>query len=124
MRRGSLVLLVLGGAGCSTPTAVQVVVRNQADSFEFHSTALSKATDPRFYTWQNSGTQATVTLSTTSSGGTGRVIIRDAANVVVFDSGLEPALSELTQVGTAGSWHISITLTEFTGTLVLSVVKI
>jgi hypothetical protein len=122
--RGTVLFLALGSGGCTNPTAVQVLVHNEPDNFQFNATAVSKANDPRSYSWPNSGTQATVTLSTMSSGGGGRIVIRDAANAVVFDTALQPDLSQLTEVGAAGVWHISITFTDFIGTLELFVVKL
>ena len=102
----------------------QPEVTNAADNFQLQATGVTRVTHSRIYTWQNSGTRATVNHSTTTTGGTTRIIIRDAADAVVYDKALSPSLTEATTAGTAGAWHIEMVLTNYSGTLNFRVQKL
>ncbi len=69
------------------------------------------------YTWSNTGTQATVNHSTTTTAGSARLVIRDSANTLVYDETLVPSLNEPTLAGVAGNWTIQLILSGYSGTL-------
>jgi len=73
-------LAAAAGACTSNPTTgVQIEVRNDSDNFQFHATALSQGSDLRSYTWQNSGTRATLDITIQGSAGSVHLEVRDAA---------------------------------------------
>jgi hypothetical protein len=135
-------------AGCNESTAPEfdLTVANNPDDFVAQSASVVGGTLDREYTWQNSGTRANVTDVTIINGGVARVVIRDAANVVVYDRAVtyapgEPTqarvagsvrladlpISEVsgpTQVGVAGAWRIEILLSGFSGSLNVRVQKL
>ena len=71
-------------------TGVQIEVRNDAE---------------------NSGTRATLDLTTEGSAGTVHLVVRDAANATVYDADLPANLVTSSALGTAGNWHVNVTLT-------------
>ena len=95
----------------------QPEVSNVADNFQLQATNVATVTATRTYTWQNTGTRATVNHSTTLTGGTIHLTIRDAAGTVVYDKGLVPSLNEPTSVGTAGSWTVVVSMTGYSGSI-------
>jgi hypothetical protein len=99
-------------------------INNTTDSFQLQATGVTNRTASLTYDWQNSGTQATVNHSTSTTRGSARVIIRDAANAVVYDKALVPSLTETTAAGTAGVWRIELVLTDYSGSLNFRVQKL
>jgi hypothetical protein len=123
---GVALLGALVWAGCSSNpvTGVQIEVRNDADNFQYHATALNQQNDVHSYTWQNSGTRATLDLTTDRSAGTVHLVVRDAANATVYDADLPANLVTSTTLGTAGSWHVNVTLTGYTGNVAILISKL
>jgi hypothetical protein len=109
------VIVIMAACNESTAPAFELTVSNNPDDFIAQSVSVLNESLDREYAWQNSGTRATVTHATTVDGGIARIVIRDAANVVVYDRNLLSGLSEQTQVGTTGAWHIEILLSGFSG---------
>lgn len=123
----SLLLAVAGsgGVGCSDPLApFQPEVTNATNSFQLQATGVTAVTTTLTYAWTTTGTRATVNHSTTTSAGTARLTIRDAAGTVVYDADLAPSLNEPTNAGGAGGWTIQVRLTGYSGTLNVRVEKL
>ena len=112
-------VLILGAAACSDdPLApFQPEVSNVADNFSLQATGVTNRTATLDYTWSNSGVQANVNHSTTTTAGSARVVIRDSAGALVYDATLVPSLNAPTLAGTAGNWTIQLILTDYSGTL-------
>lgn len=145
-RLAGLAAVVFLVVGCNESTAPEfnLAVVNVTDDFAAQSANVLNGNLDQEYTWQNTGTRANVTDATVISSGVARVVIRDAANVIVYDKALtpnspaptvtrvagaaefdsEPASAEATQVGTAGSWRIEILLSGFSGTLNVRIQKL
>lgn len=73
------------------------------------------------YSWQNASTTAEVNMDLTSSkGGSMQMVIKDANNTVVLDKTLTigstpDSYSGVSSAGVAGSWTVTVTLTNFNG---------
>lgn len=143
-----LAAVVFLAVGCNESTApeLSLTVTNNPDDFVAQSANVLNGNLDQEYTWQNSGTRANVTNATVISGGIARVVIRDAANVVVYDKALTPTSSEptltrvagvrafdsepastvieATQAGVAGAWRVEILLSGFSGNLNLRLQKL
>ncbi len=118
MRTSLAAALALQGACSDDPLApFQPEVSNAADNFQLQATNVTNVTATRTYTWQNTGTRATVNHATSLTGGTIRLTMRDAAGTVAYDKGLVPSLNEPTSVGSAGAWTIVVTMTGYSGTI-------
>lgn len=85
---------------------------------------MSNVTTTVTYTWQNAGLFARVTNATTPTGGTATLTIRDAFGTLVYSRPLSDPLVEATQIGSAGRWTITLTLTGFSGRLNFKVARV
>ena len=119
-------LLILGACG-SDPTDpladFEPQVNNATDSFELQATDVTEVGTVLQYAWENTGSMASVDHSTTTASGAAGLVIRDADGTIVYDQGLVPSLNEDTAPGSAGTWTISLALSDYTGTLNFRVEK-
>lgn len=118
-----LFVLCIPLAGCSKKATTSLapfqpqIVNNQ-DAFQLQATGVTNVSTTLTYAWKNAGTRATVNHSTTTSGGSTLLTIRDSVGTVVYSKALVPSLNEPTSpVGVAGTWSVSLTLTNYSGTL-------
>lgn len=112
-------------AGCSDPLGpFQPEITSTTDSFQLQATGVVGVTSTSTYSWPNTGARATVNHSTSTTAGTARIIIRDAAGTVVYDKALAPSLNEPTASGAAGTWTIQLTLASYGGTINFRVQKL
>ncbi len=106
---------------CSDSTApldlFEPEVTNATDSFQLQATGVDRVGTTIQYSWENTGTQASIDHSTTTAGGTARLTIRDAAGSIVYEQDLAPSLNEDTSSGETGTWTITVFLSEYSGTL-------
>ena len=120
--------VILGGGltACSTSPLepFQPEISNATDNFQLQATAVVGVTSTQTYSWRNTGTRATINHSTTTTGGTTQVTIRDAAGTVVYTKPLVPSLNEATATGTTGTWTIVLSMTTYSGTLNFRVQKL
>jgi len=115
-------LILALAAGCgndnnNTLAPFQPEIVNETDAFQFQVTNAENVTTVVSYTWQNTGTQATVNHSSTVNSGTATVTILDAQQTQVYTGGLVASANEPTQAGEAGAWTIQVVLMECSGTL-------
>ena len=114
-------LFILAGVlcGCTTNSLApfQPEIGNNQDSFQLQATNVSNVSTTLVYTWNNSGTRATINHSTTTTGGSTLLVIKDSTGATVYSRALAASLSEPTLVGVAGHWSITLTLTNYSGTL-------
>jgi hypothetical protein len=101
----------------------QPEITNATDNFQLQATGVEKQTASLPYDWPNTGTQASVNHSTTTTNGTARLIIKDAGDVTVYDNILVPSLNDTTLTGLSGTWEIRLVLSEYSGTLNFRVQK-
>ena len=120
-------LLLLSACGDDNTTApldpFEPQVTNAMDSFQLQATDVTDVGTTLQYSWENSGTQAVVDHSTTVAAGSAMLVIRDAGGTVVYDQGLAPSLNEDTASGSSGTWTITLTLAQYSGTLNFRVQK-
>jgi hypothetical protein len=50
-------------------------------------------------------------------------VIRDAFRTIVYEHPLVPSLNQASQIGSPGTWTITLTLTDYSGTLSFRVQK-
>jgi hypothetical protein len=116
-RRGMrcALLAALAACGDGTDPTFDPVIGNAVDNFTFQIAGMSDVSETRQYTWQNTGTTAVVTRTTSVSAGTGTLTILDAAGTEVYSSPLTTESSGSTQSGVPGAWTIRVELTEAGG---------
>jgi len=122
----SATLLIATGCGDSSNgigPENQLEVTNAVDQFQFQLTALDKVTDRRSYDWENTGTLATIDISQAITGGSATLTIRDADNMVLYDSEIVQENETTTPAGVSGTWEIEVVLNNATGTFNFRVQK-
>jgi hypothetical protein len=114
-------LFVLTGvlAGCKNDSLApfEPQIGNIQDSFQLQATNVSNVSATLVYSWKNSGTRATINHSTTTTAGSTMLVIKDSIGTTVYSKALSPSLNEPTSAGVAGTWSITLTLTNYSGTL-------
>jgi hypothetical protein len=112
--------LSLSACGGSAPIQPQYQpqIVNLTDSFEFQLTNVQNGAGSLTYTWQNSGTKATVDRSSAITAGAVTLTLRDAGNTVVYQGALSGASGSVASgTGTAGAWTVVVDFTNTTGTI-------
>ena len=114
------VLLVL--AGCAGRNLLSdpefgAQLSNQTDNFAFQASNLDDVTETVQWTWQNTGTNATVNHSSAITGGSATLTILDSTGQQLYNQPLAPSGTDGLGSGTPGSWIIRLTLTDVSGTI-------
>jgi hypothetical protein len=111
-QRGVALGLVIaaGLAGCSNSTApgIHPEIANLTDNFQFQTSSLHGGSGSLSYTWQNTGTAATVNQSCSITGGTATLVVKDSAGTQVYSRNLAEDGTFVTTAGTTGAWTIEI----------------
>lgn len=118
------VVLLASGCGDDPLAPFQPEITSATDNFQLQATGVTTVTTTGTYSWSNTGSRATINHSTTNSGGSARILIRDGGGAVVYDHELVPSLNEATAVGVQGTWTIELRLTNYSGTLNFRVQKL
>lgn len=119
-----IVLLSACGSDPAAPLApFEPQITNATDNFQLQASDVTDVGTVLQYTWENTGTQASVDHSTTTTAGSTMLSIRDASGATVYDQGLSPSLNEDTASGSAGNWTIFVTVSDYSGTLNFRVQK-
>ena len=124
---GLLVIMATGAGACDSSNPLepfQPENTNATDNFQLQATDVAGVTSTQTYSWNNTGTRATINHSTTTTAGSTQLTIRDANGTVVYTKALASSLSEASATGTAGTWTIALTMTSYSGTLNFRVQKL
>lgn len=97
--------------------AVQPEVVNNADAFSFQVTGVQNASATLDYSWQNTGTVATVNQSASIASGSATLVIRDAAGTQVYSRSLSDNGTFTSTAGVAGTWTIRVVFSGTSGTV-------
>ncbi|MBI5804705.1 hypothetical protein HZA73_01515 [candidate division TA06 bacterium] len=117
-----LVILSAWLVGCgksptSTLAPFEPQIVNNQDAFQLQATGVTTVSTTLVYAWKNSGTRATINHSTTTTAGSTLLTIRDSLGTTLYSKALVPSLNEPTAVGVPGTWSVTLTLTNYSGTL-------
>ena len=129
MRRMTMILAtLLMASGCgSDPVSpldpFEPEINGARDNFQLQATDVTGVETILEYSWENTGPEAVVDHSTTTVAGAAAISIRDADGAQVYAHRLEPSLNEDTGIGAAGTWTITVVLTDYSGTLNFRVQK-
>lgn len=109
-------LSMLGAGACSDNNApgVEPEITNVVDNFQFQTSTLRDASGSWSYTWQNTGTAATVNQSCSITGGTATLVIKDADGTQVYSRNLAENGTFVTNAGAAGNWRIEVVFSRVT----------
>jgi len=115
----SLALVVATGA-CGDSNVIgpdnQLEVTNATDNFQLQVSVLEGVSQTLTYTWQNTGTQATIDISQAITSGTALLTITDADGAVVYQEDIGEDSDGQSTVGVMGGWGIHVDLEAVSGT--------
>lgn len=119
--RASVVVLLLAAFGCGSSNKslapFQPQINNATDNFQFQATGVTNVTSTLTYTWQNTGTSASVNQSCAITAGSAELVILDKNGAQVYSNNLTANGTFTTSTGVTGNWTIRVTLTNCSGTL-------
>ncbi len=114
-------------AGCRVEilfnSGFQPQVVNQTDNFQFFAAGLRSLSRTVDFSWQNTGTRASVTQSSSVTSGAATLRILDAAGAQVYSNDLSASGTFATRTGISGVWTIEVVLSDVSGTLNFHVQK-
>ena len=99
-------------AACSDPVTSpgrQPEIINGTDNFQYQISDIRDYSGTQNYSWQNSGTTATVNQSAAISAGTATLVIRDASGTQVYSRSLAENGTFVSAAGAVGTWTVSVT---------------
>lgn len=115
----SLALVVATGA-CGDTNVIgpdnELEVTNATDSFQLQVSVLDGVSQALTYTWQNTGTQATIDVSQAITSGTALLTITDANGAVVYQEDIAQEIDGQSAIGIMGGWGIRVDLENVNGT--------
>ncbi len=112
-----------GGGNSALNPQFQPQVNNATDNFQFQTTGITHITQTLTYTWQNTGTRASINQACSISAGTATVLVRDAGGALVYSADLAANGTFTSTAGTTGNWTIVVNLSGVSGTLNFRVQK-
>jgi len=118
-----LAIAAVVACSSSTEPGIQPQVNNVTDNFQYQVSNVKNFTGTKVYTWQIPGPQASVNQATTVTAGAIALVIKDAADVEVYNQSLAVNGTLDTAVGTTGAWTIRVQYTNATGTVNFRVQK-
>jgi hypothetical protein len=131
MRLARFATLVAAGAvlalvACNGDNAIgpnEFQVSNTPDDFSWQAGNLNNVTQRFTYTWQNSGTVATVNQTSAITAGTVTLTIKDASDIQVYAADQKNGGAFDTLLGTTGPWTIQLFISGASGTVSFGVQK-
>jgi len=111
------------GANDPNPAPNTPGIANNQDDFTFNLPNVSDYSTNGGYEWKNTGTSAKVTQSSSISGGSGILQIREPGGRIVFSKSLSEGGTFTTEAGATGGWRIDVMNTNVTGTINFRVQK-
>ncbi len=106
-----------GSANNALNPAFQPQVNNVADNFQFQTTAITNITQTLQYTWQNSGTHASINQACSINPGSAFITVRDAAGNTVYSADLAANGTFTSIAGSSGAWTIQVAFSNTSGTV-------
>jgi uncharacterized lipoprotein NlpE involved in copper resistance len=125
----TLSIIMLIAVGCSNKNVTDVSpfeaeIINETDAFQFQVTDAANVTTQLNYSWENTGEQATIDHSTSTTAGSASIVLLDADDVQVYSSSLVASATETSSVGAPGTWTVRVSLVNFSGTVNFRVEKL
>ena len=115
----AVVLIVsgCGGKNLLTDSDFQAQLTNETDNFAFQASNLDGVTQTIQWTWQNTGTNATVTHASAITAGSATLTILDSDGQQLHSQPLAPSGTSGLGSGSPGGWIIRLALTDAEGTI-------
>jgi hypothetical protein len=115
---GLLLAACGGGSNPVLQPQFQPQIANLTDSFSFQLTGVTGGSAHLEYTWQNTGTVASVDRSSAITAGAVTLTVKDAAGATVYSQPLAGVSGSVpTAAGPAGAWTILVDFADASGTI-------
>ncbi|MDH3196975.1 MAG: hypothetical protein OEO21_01910 [Candidatus Krumholzibacteria bacterium] len=111
---------LMGSVACSdSPSSpgVQPEITNETDSFAYQVSSVKDYSGMASYTWENTGTAASVDISSAPASGSAVIVMADAEGNHVFSEPVSASGSFPSAAGSAGFWTVRVYYASFTGTV-------
>jgi hypothetical protein len=102
-----VVLLAACGDSATAPGRDPEVI-NTADNFQYQISDIQEYSGTQVYSWQNTGTTATVNQSAAVSAGAVTLVLQDANGVQVYSRSLAEDGTFSSSAGAAGTWSVRV----------------
>ena len=126
IRHGVIALLLsvpFSGCSDSTGPGIQPEINNATDNFEYQVTDVQNYSHTLNYTWQNTGTTATINQATTVTAGSMTLVFLDANGTQVYSRSLAENGTFVSTAGVAGAWRVRVVYNNASGTVNFRVQK-
>ena len=100
--------VVLAACGDATGPGREPEIINTTDNFQYQISDVRDFTGTQVYTWQNTGTTATVNQSAAVAAGSVTLVLRDAAGMEVHNRSLAENGTFSSSAGTPGQWTVRV----------------
>jgi len=113
-------ILALAVPACSIPSETlgpnnHVEVTNLVGHFQLTADNIQNVTTVMSFTWNNPGVYAAINHQSFTPHGTTKLIIKDAADSVLYNGKLLDDQEDRTLSGTPGIWNVTFTLDQSVG---------
>ena len=112
---GALVLAACGDSTTAPGTNPEII--NTADNFQYQVSDIQQFSGTQTFSWQNSGTTATVNQSASVASGSATLVLKDANGTQVYSRSLADNGTFTSTAGTAGVWTVRIVYSSASATV-------
>ena len=112
---GALILAACGDGTTAPGTNPEII--NTADNFQYQVSDIQQYSGTQTYSWQNSGTTATVNQSAAIASGSATLVLKDANGVQVYSRSLADNGTFTSTAGAAGVWTVRIVYSSTSATV-------
>jgi hypothetical protein len=123
LRHGVTNLMIAGvlalaacGDGATSP-GIQPEIVNATDNFQYQVSAIEDYSGTQTYTWQNTGTTATINQSASVSAGSATLVLLDADGTQVYSRSLAEDGTFASAAGAAGNWTVRVSYSSVNATV-------
>jgi hypothetical protein len=103
---GAMILAACGDSATAPGTNPEII--NTTDNFQYQVSDIRQFSGTQTYSWQNSGTTATVNQSAAIASGSATLVLKDANGVQVYSRSLADNGTFTSTAGAAGVWTVRI----------------
>ena len=112
---GALILAACGDSTTAPGTNPEII--NTADNFQYQVSDIQQYSGTQTYSWQNSGTTATVNQSASIAAGSATLVLKDANGLQVYSRSLADNGTFTSTAGTAGIWTVRVVYSSTSATV-------
>ena len=109
--------MVWGLGSCGSTEPNEFTLQNTTNDFQYQVRSVSNWTATREYSWQNTGTIASVDGSSFIQAGSAILTLLDASGVQVYSEDLAVQGILFSTAGTPGAWKVRLNSVNLTGTI-------